>query len=309
MTDDATSTPTEIRSTKTHRLETRGAEPRSAASSGPFTSLADREDGPVARITLCRPGVHNALSMRLSEELLGAIELVGVSQSVRVLIIDGAGETFCAGDDITEMPEWGDANQVVRRVRSYQRMADELEALDKATVAAVDGYAVGGGLEITMACDFVIATSRARWGMPEIDSGITPGWGGTTRLTRLIGRRASKEINLIGALHPARRAVELGLWNRVVEDERLDAEVRLLCELLCSKNQQALRQLKLIIDKGADGDLHAAQGFELLSAGMGAAVNGAWQIEDCDAGDGIRDFARKGALWQRRRTLARDFWV
>jgi enoyl-CoA hydratase len=247
--------------------------------------------------------------MRLSQELCAAIELVGGSQSVRVLIIDGAGETFCAGDDITEMPEWGDANQVVRRVRSYQRMADELEALDKATIAAVDGYAVGGGLEITMACDFVVATERARWGMPEIDSGITPGWGGTTRLTRLIGRRASKQINLIGALHPARRAVELGLWNRAVADERLEVEVRELCELLCSKNQQALRQLKLIIDKGADGDLHAAQGFELLSAGMGAAVNGAWQIEDCDGGDGVRDFARKGALWQQRRALARDFWV
>ncbi len=281
----------------------------SAETTSPFTALSYQEDGPVARITLRRPEVHNALSMRLSEELCAAIELVRDSRSVRVLVIDGAGETFCAGDDITEMPDWGDANEVVRRVRSYQRMADELEALDKATIAAVDGYAVGGGLEITMACDFVISTERARWGMPEIDSGITPGWGGTTRLTRLIGRRASKEINLIGALHPAHRAVELGLWNHVVANDRLDSEVERLCELLCSKNQQALRQLKLIIDKGADGDLHAAQGFELLSAGMGAAVSGAWQIEDCDAGDGIRDFARKGALWQQRRALARDFWA
>jgi enoyl-CoA hydratase len=197
----------------------------------------------------------------------------------------------------------------VRRVRSYQRMADELEDLDKITVAAVDGYAVGGGLEITMACDFVVATERARWGMPEVDSGITPGWGGTTRLSRLVGRRLSKEINLIGALYPARRAVELRLWNRVVANGELDAEVSRLCEVLCSKNQQALRQLKLIIDRGAEGDLHAAQGFELLSAGFSAAVNGAWEIDDCDSGEGIREFAQKGELWRRRRELARDFWT
>jgi enoyl-CoA hydratase len=274
-----------------------------------FTQLAYREDGPVARITLSRPEVRNALSIKLSQELRDAIGLTGQSRSLRVVVIDGAGETFCAGDDITEMPDWGDANDVVRRVHSYQQMANELEELDKITIAAVDGYAVGGGLEITMAADFVIATERARWGMPEVDSGITPGWGGTTRLSRLIGRRMSKEINLIGALHPARRAVELGLWNRVVANEDLEMEVGRLCEVLCSKNQQALRQLKLIINKGAEGDLHTAQGFELLSAGFGAAVNGAWQIDDCDAGDGIRDFAAKGALWTARRELARDFWA
>jgi enoyl-CoA hydratase len=274
-----------------------------------FTQLAFREDGPVGRITLSRPQVRNALSIRLSDELLRAIELVRESRSLRVLVIDGAGETFCAGDDITEMPGWGDANDVVRRVRSYQRMADELEELDKMTVAAVDGYAVGGGLEITMACDFVVATERARWGMPEVDSGITPGWGGTTRLSRLVGRRLCKEINLIGALYPARRAVELALWNRVVADGELDGEVRRLCEVLCSKNQQALRQLKVIIDRGAEGDLHTAQGFELLSAGFSAAVNGAWEIDDCDAGEGIRGFAEKGELWKQRRELARDFWT
>src|SRR5438270_616704 len=128
----------------------------------------------------------------------------------------GAGGTFCAGDDITEMSRWGDANGVMRRVAGYQHMADTLERLDKVTVARVDGYAVGGGLEITMACDFVVAAASARWGMPEVDVGITPGWGGTTRMARLVGRRMTKEVNLLGALHPARRAADLGLWNRVV---------------------------------------------------------------------------------------------
>jgi enoyl-CoA hydratase len=280
-----------------------------AGASAGFTQLAYREDGPVARITLTRPEVRNALSIRLSDELRRAIDAVRESRSLRLLVIDGAGDTFCAGDDITEMPRWGDANDVVRRVRSYQAMANELEELDKITIAAVDGYAVGGGLEITMACDFVIATERARWGMPEIDSGITPGWGGTTRLARLVGRRMAKEVNFIGALFTSRRAVELQLWNRVVPDAELEAEVGRLVEVLLSKNQQALRQLKVMINRGVEADLNTAQGFELLSAGLSAAVNGGWQVEDGDAGQGILGFAEKGDLWQRRRALAREFWA
>src|SRR4029077_13601591 len=154
-----------------------------------------------------------------------------------------AGDTFCAGDDINEMYTWGDANGVMRRARLYQTMANALEELDKVTVAAVDGFAVGGGLEITMACDFVVATQRAKWGMPEVDVGITPGWGGTTRMARLIGRRMTKEINFLGALHPAARAAELGLWNRIVPPDRLAPEVEALIEILLTKNHQALRQL------------------------------------------------------------------
>jgi enoyl-CoA hydratase len=207
------------------------------------------------------------------------------------------------------MGSWGNANEIVRRVRGYQRMADLLADLDKVTIAAVDGFAVGGGLEITMACDFVIATSRARWGMPEVDVGITPGWGGTTRMARLIGRRMTKEINLLGALHPASRAVELGLWNRVVDEGRLREEVDALVRLLLSKNQQALRQLKFIIDHGVETDLHTAQGFEALSAGLTGAVTGAWQIADADQGSGITSFIAGGEQWKARRALARDFWT
>jgi len=202
--------------------------------------LLYEESDAVARITLNRPEVHNALSIQLSDELIGALEKVRASRSVKFLVIRGAGESFCVGDDITEMPTWGDANDVMRRVKLYQGMAYALEELDKITMAAVDGYAVGGGLEITMACDFVVATERAIWGMPEVDSGITPGWGGTTRMARLIGRRMTKEINLLGALHPARRAVELGLWNRVVPDGEIEAEVDRLLEVLASKDQQVL---------------------------------------------------------------------
>jgi len=273
-----------------------------------YEHLTYREEGAVARITLNRPEKRNALSIALSDELMSALGEVQDSTAVKVLVISGAGDTFCAGDDITEMHSWGDANGVMRRARLYQTMANTLEELDKLTIAAVDGFAVGGGLEITMACDFVVATRRAVWGMPEVDVGITPGWGGTTRMARLIGRRMTKEVNLIGALHPAERAVQLGLWNRSVADLELEAEVDALVEVLLSKNQQAARQLKFIINRGVEADLYTAQGFEALSAGLTGAVNGAWEVEDADAGDGVDAFVDKGELWQQRRGLAREFW-
>ena len=274
-----------------------------------FTQMLYEEEGDLVRITLNRPEVRNCLSMRLSDEFVSAIERVRQSTTVKYLVITGAGETFCAGDDITEMPLWGNANNVMRRVRYYQNMANQLEELDKITIAAVDGFAVGGGLEITMVCDFVIATERAKWGMPEVDVGITPGWGGTTRMARFIGRRLTKEINLLGALQTARRAVDLTLWNRVVPNDQLHAEVDRLLEVLRSKNQQALRQLKFIINRGVECDLYTAQGFEVLSGGLMGAVNGMWEVEDADHGAGISGFAEKSALWDTRRSLARSFWA
>lgn len=281
-------------------------------------SLVLTMDGDTARIVLNRPHVNNALSMEMSDRLVEAIQTVKRSTDVKFVVITGAGDTFCAGDDITEMLHWGDdehgnstqgANGVLRRVRYYQDMANTLEELDKMTICAVDGYAVGGGLEITMACDFVIATDRALWGMPEVDSGITPGWGGTTRLSRYIGKRRTKEINIIGALMPSKKAVDWGLWNRVVPAERLDAEVEALLEVLRPKNQQACRQLKYIINRGCETDLYTAQGFEMLSGGLSAAVNGFWQVADADQGQGIENFQDKGSLWKHRRGLARNFWT
>jgi enoyl-CoA hydratase len=277
------------------------------AASPVFEQLILEVDNDLARITLNRPESRNSLSIQLSAELLEALRWVQASEAVKFLVIQGAGGTFCAGDDITEMPTFGDANQVMRRVRLYQEHANTLEELDKITIAAVEGYAVGGGLEITMACDFVIATESARWGMPEVDLGITPGWGGTTRMARLIGRRRTKEINILGALMSARRAVELDLWNRVVPDGKLQAEVNALLEVLRSKNQQAVRQLKFIINNGVEADLHTAQGFEALSATLIAALGGMTGIPDNDQA-GIAAFAAKSELWQHRRGLARSFW-
>ena len=274
--------------------------------------------GDLARITLNRHKVRNALSIELSDLLVEAIRTVKKLTAVKFVVIQGAGDTFCAGDDIKEMLMWGNdehgystqgANGVLRRVRAYQDMANELEDLDKMTISAVDGIAVGGGLEITMACDFVIATDRAVWGMPEVDSGITPGWGGTTRMARYIGKRRTKEINIIGALMPASKALDWGLWNRLVPHDQLQSEVDKLLGVLRSKNQQACRQLKYIVNRGCETDLYTAQGFEMLSAGLSGAVNGMWRVQDADQGDGIQDFADKGKIWKQRRGLAKDFWA
>ena len=118
-----------------------------------------------------------------------------------------------------------------------------------------------------------------------------------------------KEINFLGALHPARRAVQLELWNRVVPTDHLESETQKLLEVLRTKNQQGLRQLKFIINRGIEADLYTAQGFEALSAGLTAAVTGWWEIEDADKGAGLTAFAEKNKLRDNRRNLARDFWV
>jgi enoyl-CoA hydratase len=280
---------------------------------GSFDDLRFETSGAVARITLNRPAVANALSIALSSELTRALEFLRDDTETKIVVITGEGDNFCAGDDLTEMSSgaWGDANSVMRRVHAYQRMANTLEELDKITIAAVDGYCVGGGLELTMACDFVVATDRARWGMPEVDWGITPGWGGTTRMARLIGRRMTKEINLIGALHTARRAYDLGLFNRVVANDRLAAEVAALVELLLGKNQQGLRQLKFTINKNVEADLYTAQGFEAIGAGLTAAVNGWWAVPDADGAHGWASYKNREheSPTRRRREAARDFWV
>lgn len=287
--------------------------PSDAQPAPAFSDLILEDRTTVARITLNRPDVTNALSIRLSAELTRAIEYIRDTERFKAVVITGAGGNFCAGDDLNEMAAgaWGDANQVMRRVRMYQHMANMLEELDKITIAAADGYCVGGGLEITMACDFVICTERCRWGMPEVDWGITPGWGGTTRMARLIGRRMTKEINLLGALHPARRGLELGLFNRVVANDQLDAETQKLVDLLLVKNQQGLRQLKFMINKNVEADLYTAQGFEALGAGLTAAVLGGAEVPDGDGSHGWQSYKAgdAGSAIRQRRAASKDFWV
>jgi len=147
--------------------------------------------------------------------------------------------------------------------------------------------------------------------MPEVDSAMTPGWGGTTRMIRLIGRRRTKEINLIGALQSARRGVEWGLFNRAVPDTELETELEQLIDAMLVKNQQALRQLKFTMNKNADADMTTALAFEAYSELATAAIN--WRpdtqdIPDAEPGKGLEAFNTKNELWQARRKRAIDLW-
>src|SRR5437588_11257211 len=205
-------------------------------------SVERSHDGRVATITWDPPKRLNPMSVALTDELVAAVAEVSADEQLHLVVFRGAGGYFSAGDDLVEIHEgmWGDPNQTMRRIRFYQRFANTIEDRDKITVAVVEGFVLGGGLEITMACDLAMIADSCRWGMPEVDSAMTPGWGGTTRMIRLIGRRRTKEINLIGALQSARRGVEWGLFNKAVPDEQIDAELERLIDTMLVKNQQAL---------------------------------------------------------------------
>jgi enoyl-CoA hydratase len=275
--------------------------------------LERSHDGRVATIKWDTPKRMNPLSVKLTDELVAAVEEVSADEQLQIVVFRGAGGYFSVGDDLIEMHEgmWGDPNQVMRRIRFYQRFANTIEELDKITIAVADGLVLGGGLEITMACDLAMIAESCRWGMPEVDSAMTPGWGGTTRMIRLIGRRRAKEINLIGALQSARRGVEWGLFNRAVADDQVDAELERLLDVLLVKNQQTLRQLKFTLNKNADADMSTALAFEAYSEVVTAAIN--WrpdtpQIPDAEPGKGLEAFAHKNELWEQRRSKAIDFW-
>ena len=276
-------------------------------------TLERSHDGRVATITWDPPKPLNPLSVGLTDELVAAVEAVAADERLHVVIFRGAGGCFSAGDDLVEIHEgiWGDPNQTMRRIRFYQRFANTIEDLDKITVAVAEGFVLGGGLEITMACDLAMIAESCRWGMPEVDSAMTPGWGGTTRMIRLIGRRRTKEINLIGALQSAQRGVDWGLFNHAVPDAEIDAEVQRLVEMLLVKNQQALRQLKFTMNKNADADMTTALTFEAYSELATAAIN--WrpetpEIPDAEPGKGLEAFTEKNELWEERRKRAIDFW-
>ncbi|MGH9103370.1 MAG: enoyl-CoA hydratase/isomerase family protein [Acidimicrobiales bacterium] len=279
-----------------------------------LVSVQRSHDDRVATIVWDPPKRMNPLSIELTDELVAAVEEVQADERLNVVVLRGAGGYFSVGDDLVEMHQgaWGDPNQVMRRIRFYQRFASTIEELDKITIAVAEGLVLGGGLEITMACDLAMIAESCRWGMPEVDSAMTPGWGGTTRLIRLIGRRRTKEVNLIGALQSAQRGVEWGLFNRAVPDGEVDAELGRLVDVLLVKNQQALRQLKFTMNKNADADMTTALAFEAYSELATAAVN--WRtdtprIPDAEPGKGLEAFVEKNELWQRRRDLALDFWA
>jgi len=264
-----------------------------AEQKSPSGKLIVSGDGPVVRIMLNRPECHNALDREVSAELNEAVRTVSVDRDCRVLVLTGAGNTFCAGDDVKEFNDW-EPDDVQWQVRQYQQTVGILENLVPVTIAAVDGVCTGGGLELTLACDFVVATRRSRWGMPEINWDITPGWGGTAKLAKFAGRRKAKEWNLLGSLFSAEKAERYDLVNRLCEPGELESEVSTLIEILLAKSPTTLRCTKYYLDHGADLDLARSMIFE------GAPPRHPF-------GQGVRDFVERSTR-DARRKLVEDFW-
>jgi enoyl-CoA hydratase/carnithine racemase len=262
----------------------------------PSGKLIVRREDPIITITLNRPECHNALDIELSAELNETVKDINVDRDCRIVVLRGASETFCAGDDIKDFNTWTKGGRDIGpwQVRQYQETANLLDNLVPVTIAAVDGVCTGGGLELTLCCDFVVATRRSRWGMPEINWAITPGWGGTGRLSKYAGRRKAKEWNLLGALFSAATAEKNNLVNRLCEPDALDAEVEALIEVLLDKSPRSLWCTKYFVDKGADLDNESSLAFE-----------GAPQREML--GDGVAAFVEKNTRDDRRK-LVMSFW-
>lgn len=273
----------------------------------PYNKLILERNGPVTTITLNRSHCHNALDRELSDELNAAIRSVQRDRDCRILVLTGAGDTFCAGDDIKEFMTWNQSD-VLRghdaywQTRLYQETAQMIEDLDALTIAKVDGICTGGGLELTLVCDFVVATDRSTWGMPEIDWGITPGWGGTSRLARHVGWRKAKEWNLIGQLFSASTAKEHGLINRLCKPEQLSAEVDALITVMLEKNRSTVRRTKFIMNKGVDHHISASMAMEVAIMPYPVETAGRTEKEAR-----IEDFQTKEAR-EARRAVSKRFW-
>lgn len=219
----------------------------------------ERRDA-VAVVRLDRPKV-NALNAELIEELDAACAQIEADGSVRAVVVYGGERTFSAGADLKEMAA-GTSDDVRRRVGSLQEVCDRIEELELVTIAAINGYALGGGCEITLACDFRIASATARLGQPEIVVGLIPGAGGTQRLPRLIGPARAKALIYTGDFVDAKAANDLGLVDAVADGDALDLALE-WAQRFASGPTKSLAAAKRAIQRGLSSGLRGGLDEEL----------------------------------------------
>lgn len=246
--------------------------------------IFDKNEG-IATITLNRPEALNAFSKEVVTEILQALADVAEDEAIRVVVLTGAGEkAFSAGADIKAM-----AGITALKARELSLMGEELcvslENLEKPVVAAINGYALGGGLEVAMACDLRIASENALMGQTEINIGLIPGWGGTQRLTRLVGMTKAKEMIFMGKIIDAKTAEQTGIVNMVVPKDNFRESVRVFAKELASKAPVALRVAKALINKGSDIGLESALALEREGFGVVGSSE--------DLKEGVAAFAEK----------------
>jgi len=249
--------------------------------------------GEIALLRINRPEALNAMNIDVISELSRTVDIVGADEGIKVVLITGAGEkSFCAGADISYMVNI-DPITAEKYASSAQSVLNKIERLEKPVIAAVNGYALGGGCELAMVCDIRIASSNAKMGQPEVTIGIPPGWGGTQRLMRLVGPAKAKELVFTGKMISAEEALQLGLVNRVIsltsddnlppeapkdnrdkEKERttqiakiLNNKLMLECDNLAkqiAKNSfNAVKVSKMLINRGMDADLNTGLRLEI----------------------------------------------
>ncbi len=216
-----------------------------------FKNILCDVQGGVALITFNRPDVMNALNTETLEETLEAIRDIEKRPEISVLVFTGAGRSFVAGADIEEM-----STKYPEQARPYLELGHTLfntvQDMDKAVIAAINGYCIGGGMEVALSCDIRLASERSQFGLTETILGIIPGWGATQRAARLIGPSLTKELIFTGELITAHRALEAGLINRIVPRERvLDCAMDMAAKI-CRQGQFALRQAKQAINRGIE---------------------------------------------------------
>ncbi len=258
-----------------------------------FENLLIERDGAVAVVTINRPKVLNALNGQTIDELHRAMSELRDDGDVRAVVLTGAGEkSFVAGADINELAALTPV-QGKEHARRGQLVFNAIEHLGKPVVAAINGFALGGGCELAMACTIRLASDTAKLGQPEINLGIVPGYAGSQRLPRLVGKGIALEMLLTGDMITAERAWQIGLVNRVVPAADLLMEAKKLAATLASKAPIASRYILELVHQGADMPFDQAQYLETTLFGTIAST------EDTKAG--TRAFLEKRkAEWKSR---------
>ena len=230
--------------------------------SGEAALLRDEVLPGVARLTLNRPDKLNALSSELMEQLDAALDGIAADHAVRAVVLTGAGgRAFAAGADIAEYRGERDDAFVAYQLAS-RRVFDKLEALAKPTIAAIRGYALGGGFELALCCDIILCADSARFGLPEGRLGLCPGGGGTQRLVRMVGRGVASDVLLAGWRITGQRAYALGLAAEVCADDALDEAVSTRARALLKLAPLAQAEMKRLLRQGYDAPLPVAQSLE-----------------------------------------------
>ena len=241
--------------------------------------------GAVRVLTVTRPEKLNALNRAMLASLQQCLDVLAADPSLRVLIVTGAGpKAFIAGADISEF-EGLSADEATRLAREGQRVLDTLESLPVPTIAAINGFALGGGCELALACTFRIAADSARLGLPETSLGLIPGFGGTQRLARAVGQQRALELMLTGRQVSAEEAVGMGLVLRAVPAAQLMEDVQALAAHLATRAPLALRYAREAVAEGADRPLADALGLEARLFGLAAST--------ADMREGVRAFLEK----------------